>query len=330
MTEVVIISPRKRTDENRGTYQLWFLTSGSVMRRITHDANNYTEVTVTGDGSQMLATQSARAAGIWVGRTSSPTQAQQVISGPAGYDWVTWLSDNQLALDNEGSIWSVPAAGGQLKQLTGNTGRATKPCVTGDGRYVIFIMQHENVPNLWRMDTDGNNLLQLTKSQAILPSCSRSRSSVLFAGATGDKVDLWKVSVEGGEPVKLIDECFTGALSPDGKLLVYEFKDHGDGRARLAIKSLEEQGTQRVFDDATAWNQIRWAHDGRGFYYVSFRTGNLSYQPLTGGPQRTLIEHGKEYIFSLALSPDGEQLAYVKGTNLNNLVLISEFKSRAE
>ena len=321
-------------DEVPGTYQLWFLSTGDgVMRRITHDTSNYAGVSITADGNQMLTVQFVRAASIWVGPAREPARAQQVVPGPAGFDKLVWLSGDQLALDNEGSIWSVPATGGQLKRLTGNIGRAANPCVGSDGRYIFFILQHGDVPNLWRMDADGNNPVQLTKGWATLPSCSPNGNWVLFAGGPveNNKSSLWKIPVEGGEPVRLLEDSEgVGALSPDGKLLAYQFRDTRDGRSRLAVKPLEEGGTQKVFDDATAWNQIKWARDGRGLYYVSLRTGNLVYQPLAGGPPRTLVEHGKEYIFSLAFSPDGEQLAYVRGTNLNSLTLISDFKSRDE
>ena len=312
-----------------GAYQLWFLATGDhVMNRLTRDTANYTAVNITADGTQMLTSQFARDASIWVGPTSKPARAQPVLPGPAGFDKVAWLSRDQLVFDNEGSLWTAPSTGGQLRHLISNLTWANNPCVAADGRYVVFSLQDSNGWNIWRVDADGNNMVQMTKNGATEVSCSPNGNWVLFATGAINKWSLWREPVTGGEPSQIVEECNgPGALSPDGKLVAYEFRNSADPNTRIAVKSVDEKsGPLKVFDDSSAWNQIKWAPDGHGLYYISARTGNLVDQPLSGGPPRTLVEHGKEHIYSAAFSPDGEQLAYVKGTNLNSLVLISNFQ----
>ena len=77
------------------------------MNRLTRDTANYTAVNITADGTQMLTSQFARDASIWVGPTSKPARAQPVLPGPAGFDKVAWLSRDQLVFDNEGSLWTA-------------------------------------------------------------------------------------------------------------------------------------------------------------------------------------------------------------------------------
>lgn len=53
--------------------------------------------------------------------------------------------------------------GSNTKQLTVNAGLINQaPCVTADGRYIVFLSDRSKYPQIWRIDIDGNNAKKLT------------------------------------------------------------------------------------------------------------------------------------------------------------------------
>jgi Tol biopolymer transport system component len=73
---------------------------------------------------------------------------------------------------------------------------------------------------------------------------------------------------------------------------------------------------------------MRWSPDGRALTYVVNRGGasNIWSLPVDGGPPQQLTDFKAEGIISFAWSRDGKQLAMVRGTMTNDVVLIKDFR----
>jgi Tol biopolymer transport system component len=72
---------------------------------------------------------------------------------------------------------------------------------------------------------------------------------------------------------------------------------------------------------------LDWSPDGKSFQYILSRegVGNLWEQPLMGGPARQLTHFKTDQIVDFAWSADGTRVAFARGTQNSNVVLISNF-----
>lgn len=110
------------------------------------------------------------------------------------------------------------ADGSELKPLTDAADDAGVPMVSPDGRYIIFFSMRSKTRQIWRMELDGSSQKQMTEGTGVgYFSITPDGKWLLYNLWTPG---LWKVSVEGGTPEKILDAAATGSeVSPDGKLL---------------------------------------------------------------------------------------------------------------
>src|SRR4029077_16672015 len=75
-----------------------------------------------------------------------------------------------------------------------------------DGKYIVFISDRvTGVPHIWRMDTDGSNLKQLTNGIAeLMPKVTPDSRSVIYSELNGKVVA--RVSIDGGEVSRITDQ----------------------------------------------------------------------------------------------------------------------------
>ena len=113
------------------------------------------------------------------------------------------------------------------KQLTYEGERNGNPAATADGRYIVFASTRSGVLQIWRMDSDGSNASQLTSGGGhSLPAVSPDGQWVFYNSV--DDWSLWKVSMHGGEPIRLAaGQAIYPSISPDGKLIACFGKGKG-------------------------------------------------------------------------------------------------------
>ena len=99
---------------------------------------------------------------------------------------------------------------------------------TPDGRFFIFSARRNGFSHLYRIDTNGQDLRQLTdgESDDLFDNFAGQQMGVLhweFRDRERPKVYLRKISIDGGETVNLkeMDSDLVPELSPDGKLIVH-------------------------------------------------------------------------------------------------------------
>jgi len=118
--------------------------------------------------------------------------------------------------------------------LTGNRDRfATfpgsniSPAVSPDGAKVAMILSKDGAVDLYVCGTDGKGLRRLTKSreEESSPCWSPDGEWICFAGKSDGRRALWKVSPNGGAPVRIptsgVSNPSEPDWSPDGKWIVF-------------------------------------------------------------------------------------------------------------
>jgi len=82
-----------------------------------------------------------------------------------------------------------------------------------------------------------------------------------------------------------------------------------------------------VFGRSGGAEGLRWSPDQKGLQYHLTRKGasNVWQQPLSGGDPYPITDFTSELIYNFAWTRDGKQLLVVRGNNVSDVVLISNF-----
>jgi len=312
--------------------QLWYLSyPGGEVRRITNDLNDYRSVSLTADGSSVVTLQSGLLSSIWIAPNGDTQHAKDIHANNAdGVEGVSWTADGRLVYTSRASghsdIWIMDQDGGNQKQLTADGSNNKWPVASADGRYIIFMSDRAGLQNIWRMDIDGNNLKKLTVGGSEWqPDCSPDSQWVIYRSGFG-KHTLWKVSIDGGEPVQLNDNASSRpAISPDGKWIACAYFERE--RIKTAVYPFAGGEPVRVLDVSSPNFYVRWTPDGLALAHIDRQTHrNIVSEPIDGGPPKPLTNFQSDHIFRFAWSRDGKQLALVRGNVTSDVVLIRNFR----
>ena len=128
--------------------------------------------------------------------------------------------------------------------------------------------------------------------------------------------------IDGGEPEILTDkETSWMSFSPDGKYLAASYITD---KQRIAIFSADRHELLRQFDlpkTGTLFMGSRWTPDSLA---VTFRDNIQGYwiQPIAGGEPQRLEGLPQEKLYNFSWSRDGKWLAYVRGQEIRDVILI--------
>jgi Tol biopolymer transport system component len=324
--------------------QIWFFpASGEDARRITTDLNQYSGISLTADGEQLLTINWQNRENIWTLPGGKSEEARMLSNNiHARYRVIALAPDGRIVFpsnENAGDhrdIWIINPDGSGARQLTSNAGANILPCVTGDGRYIVFASNRADLKtyHIWRMNIDGSEPVQLTKGDGErAPKCSPDGQTIYYlSGGPNvgpEKSRLWKISIDGGEAVQLNDYP-TGWLdvSPDGKFIAARIKP--DPKAPFKLGIIPESGGKpaKIFDFNFTFNsQVRWKPDGSAITFFKTENGvsNFWEQSVEGGQPRQLTKFTSELILGFDWSKDGN-LICARGYEARDPVLISNFR----
>jgi eukaryotic-like serine/threonine-protein kinase len=333
-------------DQDSRLQQLWHLSyPEGTARRLTNDLNQYVGVSVASETGDVVTVRIDQSSNIWVSpamtgaqlrvASGSPTigtsQARQITSGAAKYYGGMWTPDGKLIYVSDVSgnhdLWIMDADGSNQKQLTADASDNGQPAISPDGRTIVFISDRKDARhNLWKMDIDGSNVRQLTTGHYDRhPTFSPDGKWVIYASMGVSNPNLWRVSVDGGEAVKLTDKfAVAPKVSPDGKLIACYYWDEKPD-TQLVIALIPFEGGQPVKTLNIPSAGVRWTQDGSALTYVDTRSGvaNIWSQPIDGGKPVQLTDFKSDLIFAFDWSRDWRQLAVARGIVTSDVVLFN-------
>jgi len=208
------------------------------IREITNDLSTYNSfIGISDDSKYVLSVEHRQLNNLWIAPADDPTQARQITFGSFGkYDGLWGLDftpDGRLIYTNSDMdtqvISVMNADGSDRKALTAPGYVDSSLTVSGDGRYVVF---HSN-------------------------------------RGGGDKMDIWRMDVDGGNMTRLTFDghSYQPSVSPDSLYVYYKCwsKDVGELR-RVPIAGGESEA---LTDKETGWTTF--SPDGR-YFAATFRT----------------------------------------------------------
>ena len=205
------------------------------------------------------------------------------------------------------------AEAGTALRLTSDPATDWNTTWSPDGTKIAFVSRKSGSNNIWIMNADGTNQIQLTKMKnAYSPSWSPDGSKIAFE-CSGD---IWTINSDGTGLTQLTtSSSWEGApsYSPDGTRIAF----HSSVRGSLDIFVMNVYGTDRVqltthpaIDGAPAWSP-----DGTKIAFHSTRTGNDNIWIIDaygGEPiQLTTNDEGRGWnTMPPSWSPDGNRIVF--------------------
>jgi TolB protein len=183
------------------------------------------------------------------------------------------------------------------------------------------------------MDLDGGNQKQLTDGKSVdgYPICSPDGRFVVFMSGRAGMPAIWKIGIDGGEPVQLTNRpSELPSISPDGKLISYFYTDElTNNQPKLSLIPFEGGAPVKTVSLPRSVQPIAfaWMPDGQSIAYLDNSTGilNVWSQPIDGGTPKQLTNFKSEFVSSFAIARDGTIAAY-RFSATRDIVLIKDFR----
>jgi len=313
---------------SEGYLQLWRVSYPNMeFRQITAGLVSYSDLSLTANADKIVASQTTRASDVWVGESR---EAQGLKRITAATDKLCWTPNRRLIYSSRVTgnedLWMMQPDGSEQRQLTVDSRTNATPAVTPDNRYIIFMSNRTGVFQVWRMNIDGSNQVQLTNGGGKnFPVISPDGKWVVYNST--DNWDLWRISIEGGEPTRVIEQpAYFPSVSPDGKMIACL----GRSESKAALLILPFAGVQplKTIDLAGqnfSGTRILWTPDGQALIYGAERDGvtRLVKRSLSGGKTEEIMKF-EDDLFDFGYSTDSQLLAVTRGGWQHDIVLISD------
>ncbi|MBW8305036.1 MAG: amidohydrolase family protein [Brevundimonas sp.] len=230
----------------------------------------------------------------------------------------TWMSvdvspdGRTLVFDMLGDIYVMPVSGGEARAIASGVAWDMQPKWSPDGRHIAFTSDRAGGDNIWIMDADGSNPLQISKESFRLLNQPEwtpdgqfivARKHFTSARSLGAG-ELWMYHRTGGGGVQMTErrtpQKDTGepAFSPDGRYLYFS-------------------------DDATPGNTFEYSKDVNGQIYIIRRldreTGEVD--PYITGPGGSIRP---------TPSPDGRSIAFIRRVRYQSVLYVMDIESGRE
>jgi Tol biopolymer transport system component/imidazolonepropionase-like amidohydrolase len=198
-----------------------------------------------------------------------------------------------IATDMQGSIWTMPAGGGEMKRITDVFNDARQPMWTPDGGTITFFAYRDGGYDIWSVNADGSNQKKVTWGafDDREPIWSHDGTRVAFSSDRGNPLgsdyNIWILDTRNGEfrqVTKGPSEDFMPTWSPGDDEIVYaSSRDNYESLWSMHLRSGGERRVRSV--KGARLDAPSWGPGGQLVYHVteSGRTRmEIDGKPVTG------------------------------------------------
>jgi Tol biopolymer transport system component len=265
---------------------------------------------------------------------------RKVIHEESGrFEAPNWMPDGKTLIINKGgSLYTIPVAGGELVKInTGDVARNNNDHgISFDGKMLAISSSREGMPGggstVYVVPIGGGTPKLLTENTpSYWHGWAPNNKEVVYVGQRdGKNYDIYRISINGGQEVKLTNNKGTHVdgpeYSPDGKYIYY----NGSQSGTMQLWRMKPDGTgkeQLTFDANNNWFP-HISPDGKWIAYISFppeipvdshpsyKRVTLKLMPVAGGAPRVIayLYGGQGTINVPSWSPDSKSIAFVSNS----------------
>ena len=262
----------------------------------------------------------------------------------------TWTSvdispdGKTIIFDMMGDLYTMSAEGGKATQITRGLAFDQHPRYSPDGKKILFVSDKSGSENLWFIDTEKKDTVQLTKeTNQNFPSAAWTPDGNYIVYAKGRRVNkLYMIHKDGGSGTQLIDEpaslkTIDPAISADGQHIYYSYRT-GSWNYNAQLPQYQigvyDRKTARTSSLTTRYGSAftpvlskdgKWLvygtryEDKTGLVIRDLKTGNekwLAY-PVQRDDQESIAVSG--VLPAMAFTPDSKHLLASFGGKINKI-----------
>ena len=331
---IVVTASGRESNFNRSQIGIVSYPQG-VYRPVTNDTNSYPIVSLSADGKTIATVQSQ-----YVGTLqTAPYDGKEAgkpgtIASRPPINWFGWAPDGTLLVEQENGIFRMNADGSNRTPLLHDDFPSFGPISCDHGRYVMFssaFRAGSSSANIWRMDSGGGNLKQITTGTDDEPAmCSPDGKWLVYAGYDSGKFLAKKVSVDGGASTQLSESLLTCGcvnISPDGKNIAFQTQPTTGGAIVIKILDFDTLAPVKIIPrDPRAGGEIRYTMDGKtiGYYIREKGLYALWVSPVDGSPGHRVTEFETDRIPDFHWTADNKTLGLLRAHNDSDVVLLRQ------
>ncbi len=190
-----------------------------------------------------------------------------------------------LAADMQGSIWTLPAAGGTMTRITDPFNDARQPMWSPDGRTITFFAYRDGGYDIWSVNPDGTNQRKVTWGtfDDREPIWSHDGTRVAFSSDRGNMLgsdyNIWILDTRSGavtQITKAPGEDFMPTWSPDDTEIAFvSSRDAYDGLWVINVATGAERKVRTV--QGARVDSPSWGPGGQLLYHVT-TSGETRYE----------------------------------------------------
>ena len=333
------------------TEQIGFVPArggADALREVTKDTSNYSTISVSADSRSVTTVQQKFFAALYVLPTAGTGPPGKDLPAPA-FDAdktgriFSWAGNDAFYMPLDAKTARVSLDGKQTQLLDTSALNDIHACP--DGRTVVVALiggGGKAGVNLWRVNSDGSNLVRLTEGgRQDSATCSPDSKWVYYRNAGSEQ--LFRVPLAGGDPQPIpgttiphgiVASNFLG-ISPDNKTLAFLSTVELPGENLTNVQKIvlvpldagPNPQTRQFEPNAHISEGPHFTPDGKSVVYAIRENGvsNLWQQPIDGGPGHQLTNFTKEeFIQSWSFSPDGKSLGMIRTHVESDAVLLHD------
>ncbi|MBC7901066.1 MAG: PD40 domain-containing protein [Saprospiraceae bacterium] len=323
--------------EARFESQIWHISYPSgERRRIVSDLNVYgSALGLSSSGNELLVLQAQHYSNIWVAPAEDIAAAKQVtfelLGKKSGWDTLEWTPEGRIAYtafsDTSETVWLMDADGKNAKQIIPDGRTNSHHSLSGDGTKMVFDSNRGGTIEIWAANADGSQMRPLTTGgNNSQPHISPDGKSIIYRSVGDGAAFLRIISADGGESTVFTNKTARWPrFSPDGQFVACVYGT--DKETKLAMLNTDGE-VVKLFDfppSANFNNGIRWTPDGSSLTYRDWNNGIWVQKTDESQPAR-LENLPAEKLYSYGWSRDGKRFAFTRGTEIRDVVLVSDLK----
>ena len=217
-----------------------------------------------------------------------------------------------VAFSYKGDIWTVPANGGQARQITTNPAYDAYPVWSPDSRQIAFASSREGSMDIYVVGRDGGTPRRVTTDSGDeYPMAWRTDSTILLKASIMPKAtsivfadfsQVYEVSANGGR-MRLFSDIPMEDISvgKDGAMLYHDkkgyedpFRKHHQSPICRDIWLYKGGDYTKLTDFAGEDRNPVWGNDANTYYYLSEEDGTFNvYKRHLGETAKTQLTHYK-------------------------------------